>query len=168
MYRINNTFVQIYIFMSVPKNSKSRIRGSEILVAATTKKLFKDYCKSQKVELQFAANEILLFIIKNKISLSDLDSMMDKNITKEILRYHNYTVGFLKEYEYKQMELMKKLIRIIEGEGAGDSKILKVFMQEILVNTQEILSSSSNKEGFKQMLERNETNIKEALNDNEN
>ena len=66
------------------------------------------------------------------------------------------------------MELMKKLIRIIEGEGAGDSKILKVFMQEILVNTQEILSSSSNKEGFKQMLERNETNIKEALNDNEN
>src|ERR1039458_2475713 len=90
--------------------TKSRIRGSEILVAATTKKMFKDYCSSQKVEMQQAANEILIYIVKNKISLNDLENMMDKNITKEIWRYHNYTAGFLQEFEKKQESLMKKLI----------------------------------------------------------
>jgi hypothetical protein len=145
-----------------------RITEVQLQVSSPIKESFRKYCKEQEVNMKDGLNEILNFITKNKIGLGELEHLMDRNLTKEVMRYHNYTVGFLKEYEYKQMELMKKLIRIIEGEGAGDSKILKVFMQEILVNTQEILSSSSNKEGFKQMLERNETNIKEALNDNEN
>lgn len=154
--------------MSNSKITKSRIRGSAILVASPTKKMFKDYCSSQKVDMQQAANEILLFILKNKISLSDLDNMMDKNITKEVLRYHNYTVGFLKEFEKKQLELMKKLIGIVEGEGAGESIILKIFLQEILKDQQFLMLQSPDINEAKSMINSNDNNIKKVLDDNKN
>lgn len=149
--------------MEGKKSTKSRIRSSEILVAEPTKNMFKKYCKEQDVGMQEAANEILLFIVKNKIPLIALEDMTDKNITKEVKRYHNYNAGFLQEFEKKQLELMKKLVAIVGESGLGDNMILKVFLEEILRGVQFLVFEHPNKALGKRILDTNESNINKVL-----
>jgi len=106
--------------MAETKTSETRIRWGQISVAQTTLKLFKDYCKEQDEEMRIAADDILLFIVKHRIPLKSLTDMMDKNLTKEVVRYHNHTVSYLKEYEKKQIELMQILIKTMGGKVPDD------------------------------------------------
>src|ERR1035437_209442 len=131
--------------MTEKKTSETRIRWGQIAVAQTTLKLFKEYCKDQDEEMRVAADEILLFIMKNKIPLGALENMMDKNITSDIKRYHNYTTGFLQTFEKEQKQLMKNLIKNVGGSGAGDGVIFKAFMQEILRDVQFLMTQAPNK-----------------------
>ena len=116
--------------------------------------------------MQEAANDILLFIVKNKIPLNAIEEMMDKNITKQVIRYHNYNAGFLQEFEKKQLELMKKLTAIVAGNGAGEDMILKVFSEEILRGVQFLVFQNSNKDLAQKILDMNEININKVLDDN--
>ncbi len=118
--------------------------------------------------MKVAANEILLYIVKNKIPINALENLMDKNITKEVMRYHNYNAGFLQEFEKKQLELMKKLIGVVGDNGSGDSMILKIFLEEILRCVQFLVFQNPNKELAKKILDMNETNIDKVINDNKN
>jgi hypothetical protein len=149
-----------------PANKK--LKADQLVVAGFIKEGFRAYCKDQKVNMKDSLEEILGFIIKNKIGLMDLQQLMDKNLTKEVMRYHNYTVGFLKEFEKRQLEMWKKLIGILEGEGAGESRVLKIFMQEILLNQQYLIAQSGDKNEVEMMIKRNDENIQNALNDNKN
>ena len=123
--------------MAETKTSETRIRWGQISVAQTTLKLFKDYCKEQDEEMRIAADDILLFIIKHRIPLKSLTDMMDKNLTKEVVRYHNHTVSYLKEYEKKQIELMKILIKTMGGNVPED-------MFKILENTTDTSENTPN------------------------
>lgn len=151
--------------MAETKKRKQTIEWSEILVTQTTRNMFKEYCKTQDTEMRVAANEILLFIVKNKIPLNSIEEMMDKNITKEVKRYHNYNAGFLQEFEKKQLELMKKLIGVVTNDGSGESKILNVFLEEILRGLQFLVFQHPNKDLASKILETNETNISKVLDD---
>lgn len=150
------------------KKSEKHINSkwTKIYVTEVTKNLFKKYCKDQKIEMQEAANDILLFIVKNKIPLNAIEEMMDKNITKQVIRYHNYNAGFLQEFEKKQLELMKKLTAIVAGNGAGEDMILKVFSEEILRGVQFLVFQNSNKDLAQKILDMNEININKVLDDN--
>src|ERR1035437_8834073 len=131
--------------MAETKTSETRIRWGQISVAQTTLKLFKEYCKEQGEEMRIAADDILLFIVKHRIPLQSLTDIMDKNLTKEVVRYHNHTVGYLQEYEKKQIELMKILIKTMGGKVPDD--IFKNL--ENTTNTYENTPNNSLKSQYK-------------------
>lgn len=142
-----------------------RITEVQLQVSSPIKESFRIYCKEQEVNMKDGLNEILNFITKNKIGLGELEHLMDRNLTKEVMRYHNYTVGFLKEFEKNQLEVMERLLSIVSNNGRNGGEIVKVFLQEILVNQQYMLMQSPNKKEVAQMIERNNTNIKKTLGD---
>jgi len=142
-----------------------RITEVQLQVSSPIKESFRIYCKEQEVNMKDGLNEILNFITKNKIGLGELEHLMDRNLTKEVMRYHNYTVGFLKEFEKNQLEVMERLLNIVSKNGRNGGEIVKVFLQEILVNQQYMLMQSPNKKEVAQMIERNNTNIKKTLGD---
>jgi len=142
-----------------------RITEVQLQVSSPIKESFRKYCQEQEVNMKDGLNEILNFITKNKIGLGELEHLMDRNLTKEVMRYNNYTVGFLKEFEKNQLEVMERLLSIVSKNGGSGGQIVKVFLQEILVNQQYVLMQSSNKKEVEEMIERNNTNIKKALGD---
>src|ERR1035437_7664149 len=142
--------------MAETKTSETRIRWGQISVAQTTLKLFKEYCKEQGEEMRIAADDILLFIVKHRIPLKSLTDIMDKNLTKEVVRYHNHTVSYLKEYEKKQIELMKILIKTMGGKVTED-----MFKNlENTTNTSENTPNNSLKSHLKQAVEPSKTSPK--------
>ena len=149
--------------MTETKQTNQRIRGSEILVAFPTKKMFKEYCKEQGIEMQTAANEILLYIVKNKIPLQALSDMMDKNITKEVKRYHNYMVGFLNEFEKKQLAVIKNQSRKPSDDLLDESGIIKVMVDAIFKDVEFLMEQNTDNEFTKGYLEQNKKNISKAF-----
>ncbi|MBN8702765.1 MAG: hypothetical protein J0M08_06855 [Bacteroidetes bacterium] len=146
---------------------KAVLKEDKISVSGHVKKLFKSYCKEQGVGMKEGLDEILFFIIRNKISLKTLDDLLDKNLTKEVFRYHNYTAGFLKEFEKRQLEVMGKIVGLVRENGSGSSEVSEVYMKEILVNTQFLMNQSPNQKLAERMIHRNDEALKKLANDNQ-
>lgn len=121
-------------------------RTTSLKVDAYIKNRFVAYCKSNDVTLIEGLNTLLDFVVRNNIPLAEIDALMDKNLTKEVFRYHNYTAGFLKTFEKKQIALYSEILR----------------------NTQFLMLTNPDKKKVAEMIDLNEKNIKEALNDYKN
>lgn len=148
--------------MADSKKKYSRVWKSNIIIEGTTHNMFKEYCKLQDVEMKEAANEILLFIVKNKIPLNSLSDMMDKNIIKEVKKNHHYTAGFLQSFQQKQLELINKIASVDGKKGWLEGGILRVYLKEIYFILQHVLINSPDEKTAKIFLDENEVNIKKA------
>jgi hypothetical protein len=144
-------------------NKENKItKWSEILVAFPTKNMFKEYCKVQGVEMRVAADEILLFIIKNKIPLNSLSDMMDKNITKEVKKSHHNTVGFLQDFRKEMLGIANKLTAVDSRKGWLEGGVLRVYLKDIYLVLQQVLKNSPDEKNANKYLAENEENIKKA------
>jgi hypothetical protein len=148
-----------------PKGNK--IKAEQLLVSGHIKQSFQVYCAEQDITMKEALDIVLRFVTINKLNLNELDNLFDRNLTKEVFRYHNYTAGFLKEFEKNQIGFLQKLTKNLPVQNQDNDLIYKVFFQEMLVNIQAILPKILGASDAKILIDRNSANINKVLNDNE-
>jgi hypothetical protein len=153
--------------MTEPKKKYTRIQSSRLVIDPGTHIMFKDYCKDLDIEMKEAVNEVLLFVIKNKIPIDKLQDMMDNSltvaITKEVRRTHNYTAGFLQQFEQRILELIPRHIKKPTDKDLEQSQIIKIIVQELYEDIEFLMEKNQDKEFAPQYLKRNKDNIEKAF-----
>lgn len=84
-----------------------------------TKNQWKTHCKKHKTSMTEAMLSFINFCLEKNISPESIDIIFNKNIKGQVADYHNFTVGFLKTFEKKQIDTFsnfeKKQLAILES-----------------------------------------------------
>jgi antitoxin component of RelBE/YafQ-DinJ toxin-antitoxin module len=134
--------------------------GAKTTVALDTvlKNRFTEICDKEYNLTAKEAIEILMkFTIDWGVNPDDLSSLWRKNPKRDIAEYHNYTVGFLKTFEKKQLEqfssfenkqlvVLEKILESILG-IASKNIVEKAVQNELLFTAQAIAKMINPKQG---------------------